>query len=174
LRAGVSKWFRSYGFADVAPDLAIGAYPLDDEDVRALEFIGVQRVLNLVADEEYAPGTRDLVKLAFADAGIEEQRVRVKDFGHLPPDTLEEAVAVVNGWLDDGLQTYVHCRAGWQRSAAVAAGVVATRDGIDVDDAVRKIRRRKPTADPLPHQREDLRRWWRRRRATMGDDRPQH
>jgi predicted protein tyrosine phosphatase len=62
----------------------------------------------------------------------------------------------------------VHCRAGWQRSAAVAAGVVALRDEVDLAEALDRIAARKPTADPLPHQRHDLANWWllRRRRRT--------
>src|SRR5207248_2493797 len=72
--------------------------------------------------------------------------------------------------LDDLLiGTYLHCRAGWQRSAAVAAGVVALRDGLDIDEALDFVRRRKPSADPLPHQREDLRRWWLGRREAARD-----
>jgi protein-tyrosine phosphatase len=162
----VSRWFRSYGLAGVSDDLSIGAYPLDDEDVRALEYLGIQRVLNLVEDEEYERGTREMVTLALADAGIEETRLKLTDFGHLPPAALDQAVAIVNGWLDEGLQTYVHCRAGWQRSAAVAAGVVATRQGVEIDTAVRMVRARKPSADPLPHQREDLRKWWSQRQRA--------
>ena len=42
----------------------------------------------------------------------------------------------VGRWLDAGERTYLHCRAGWQRSAAVAAGVVAVRAGIDIDEAL--------------------------------------
>ena len=66
-------------------------------------------------------------------------------------------------WLEAGERVYLHCRAGWQRSAAVAAAVVARRDGIDLDEALFAIRRRKPSAEPLDHQLEDLRRWWRLR-----------
>ena len=71
----------------------------------------------------------------------------------------------VNDSLDEGVRTYLHCRAGWQRSAAVAAGVVAVRTGREIEDALAYVQRRKPSADPLPHQREDLRRWW----ATRDD-----
>jgi protein-tyrosine phosphatase len=159
----VSRWFRTYGFREVDDDLVVGAFPLDDDDVAALDFIGVRRVLNLVEESEYAPGTRDLVVLGYRNAGIEELRMPFVDFGRLPPGLLDEAVATVGGWLDEGQHTYVHCRAGWQRSASVAAAVVATRQGIDIDEAVQLIRSRKPSADPLPHQREDLRRWWRAR-----------
>jgi protein-tyrosine phosphatase len=69
-------------------------------------------------------------------------------------------VTEVAGWLSSGLRSYLHCRAGWQRSAAVAAGVVAVTDDIDVDQALAYVQSRKPSADPLPQQRADLKRWW--------------
>jgi protein-tyrosine phosphatase len=156
----VSRWFRSYGFADVLDDLLVGAYPLDGDDVAMLTHLGVQRVLNLAEDAEYRPGEREPVERAFRDAGIEERRMSLTDYGGLPPDALEAAVKEVNAWLDEGARTYLHCRAGWQRSAAVAAGVVAVRTGREIEDALAYVQRRKPSADPLPHQRADLRRWW--------------
>jgi len=157
---GVSRWFFSYGFAGVLDDLVVGAYPLDADDVAALERVGIRRVLNLTEDDEYRPGDRPKVERALAAAGIEERRMSLIDYGGLPPEALETAVKAVNAWLDDGACTYVHCRAGWQRSAAVAAAVVAVRDGLDIDEALAYVQARKPSADPLPHQREDLRRWW--------------
>lgn len=166
----MSTWFRSYGFADVLDGLLVGAYPLDAEDVSMLEWIGVQCVLNLVADEEYEPGAHEEVAAALASAGIEERRVSLTDYGGLPADELEAAVQEVNDWLDEGARTYVHCRAGWQRSAAVAAGVVALRQGIEIDDALDYVQVRKPSADPLPHQRDDLRRWWETRDAEGDAD----
>jgi predicted protein tyrosine phosphatase len=78
---------------------------------------------------------------------------------------------MVSEWLDHGVRTYLHCRAGWQRSAAVAAGVVALRDGIDIDEALDYVQSRKPSADPLPHQREDLKQWWNRRAPDQEPDR---
>jgi protein-tyrosine phosphatase len=156
----VSRWFRSYGFADVFDDLLVGAYPLDRDDVEVLARMGIKRVLNLTEDDEYRPGDRETVERALAEAGIEEQRLHLTDYGSLPPETLEAAVQEVNTWLDEGARTYLHCRAGWQRSAAVAAGVVAVRTGLDIDEALVRVRERKPSADPLPHQREDLQRWW--------------
>lgn len=156
----MSIWFRTYGFADVLDELLIGAYPLDGDDVGMLEWLGVKRVLNLVEDREYRPGERETIESAYTSAGIDEQRLSMTDYGGLPPDELEAAVQQVSGCVDRGIRTYVHCRAGWQRSAAVAAGVVALRQGLDIDEALEYVRARKPTADPLPHQREDLKRWW--------------
>jgi protein-tyrosine phosphatase len=159
----VSRWFRTYGFADVFDDLIVGAYPLDGDDVDALARLGIRRVLNLTQDREYRPGEREAVQRALSDAGIVEQRLRLTDYGDLPADRVEAAVREIDRWLDAGERTYLHCRAGWQRSAAVAAGVVAVRSGIDIEEALLFVRRRKPSADPLPHQRADLRRWWQAR-----------
>lgn len=158
-------WFRTYGFADILDRLLVGAYPLDEDDVRMLSMIGVQRVLNLAEDEEYRPGERALVEQALAEAGIGERRLRLADYGGLPAEDVDAAVREVNDWLDEGVCTYLHCRAGWQRSAAVAAAVVALREGIDIDEALAYVQARKPSADPLTHQREDLRRWWEARRG---------
>jgi protein-tyrosine phosphatase len=156
----VSRWFRTYGFADVAEGLLLGAYPVDADDVAMLEAARVQRVLNLVQDKEYRSGEREAVELALSVAGIEEHRLPLIDYGGLPAPELEAAVKQVGAWLAQGARTYLHCRAGWQRSAAVAAGVVAIREGIDIDQALAYIQRRKPSAEPLPHQQDDLRRWW--------------
>jgi predicted protein tyrosine phosphatase len=169
----VSRWFRSYGFADVLDDLIVGAYPLDEDDVVTLSRVGIRRVLNLTEDAEYRPGDRHAVERALIAAGIEERRMSLADYGGLPSDALEAAVQEVNAWLDQGARTYLHCRAGWQRSAAVAAGVVAVRTGRDIEDALDYVQLRKPSADPLPHQREDLRRWWAGRGNGSADtDRP--
>jgi predicted protein tyrosine phosphatase len=156
----VSDWFWSYGFADVRDDVLVGAYPLDASDVAVLQRLGVRRILNLAEDGEYQPGQRPEVESALAAAGIRETRMSLVDYGHLPPEALEEAVLTVNGWLDAGERTYVHCRAGWQRSAAVAAGLIAVRDDLAIEQALELVRLRKPSANPLDHQREDLIRWW--------------
>jgi atypical dual specificity phosphatase len=166
MRGLVSRWFRTYGFADVYDDLLVGAYPLDASDIEILARLGVRRVFNLVEEDEYKPGEREEVLGALADAGIAEERLSLVDFGRIPADELETAVASVNAALDRGERVYLHCRAGRQRSAAVAAGVVAIRTGVDIDDAIERVQSRKPTADPLPHQRDDMRQWWVGRSAS--------
>jgi hypothetical protein len=50
--------------------------------------------------------------------------------------------------------------------------VVAIRDGVDIDEALERVQERKPSADPLPHQREDLRRWWEQRANVSDATRP--
>jgi hypothetical protein len=162
----VSGWFRIYGFEDVLPELIVGAYPLDEDDVGMLQWIGVERILNLTQDSEYKRGERQAVQAALAAVGIEERRWSSPDYGNLPPDLIEGAVTQVVRWLAEPRVVYLHCRAGWQRSAAVAAGVVAVQEGVGIVEALDVVRQRKPSADPLSHQREDLLRWWAGRRAA--------
>jgi protein-tyrosine phosphatase len=121
----------------------------------------VRHVLNLVEDAEYGPGEREEVENAFTELGIEERRLSFPDYGGLPAGLIDQAVAVLGQWLEGGQTIYVHCRAGWQRSPAIAAALIATREGIDIDAAIAQVKLRKPSADPLPHQRDDLWRWWR-------------
>ena len=96
MMGAVSNWFRSYGLADVSNELLIGAYPLDVDDVKVLSTLGARRILNLVEDGEYRTGERAAVERALADASIEEYRLRLTDYGGLPPETLDEAVREVS------------------------------------------------------------------------------
>jgi protein-tyrosine phosphatase len=163
----MSSWFRTYGYAGVYDRLVVGALPLDEADVRLLSSLGVSRVLNLVEDHEYRRGARRKVERALAKEDIQELRMPTEDYAGLSAELLERATAQVNAWLNEGEIVYLHCRAGWQRSAAVAAGVIALRDGIDLDTALERVQALKNTADPLPHQREDLQRWFDSRVRTQ-------
>ena len=164
----MSRWFRAYGYASVYDGLIVGAFPLDEDDVRKLGSLGVTRVLNLVEDHEYKRGARRKLERALAKEEIEEMRLSTEDYGALSPELLELATSQVNAWLEMGETVYLHCRAGWQRSAAVAAGAIALRDGIGLEAARERVRALKSTADPLPHQLEDLQRWF---EARVGQQR---
>ena len=145
-----------------------GAYPCDADDVSALAADGVTCVMNLCEDAEYEDGDRAAVVAAYASRSIDEERVGVVDYGNLMPGAIELAAAQVAAWLNEGEHVYVHCRAGWQRSAVVAAAALAVRDGVDPEEALASIKRRKPSSEPLPHQLQDLRRWWRMRLIREG------
>jgi len=159
----MSDWFEHFGYAEVADDLLVGAYPQDAGDVAELQAAGVTRIFNLVQDAEYDPGAREACVLALAEAGIEERRAELIDFGNLSPEHIELAAQAAIAWLEQGERVYLHCRAGMQRSATVAGAIVTLRDGVRPDDALELIRTRKPSARPLPHQRLDLVDWWLRR-----------
>ena len=156
----MSAWFQRFGFATVGERLLLGAYPTDPHDVGLIAAQDVDAIFNLCEDREYGEGERDAVESALERLGIEERRLPLVDYGGLDLDQLDSAVAAVGDWLAGGRTVYLHCRAGWQRSATVAAAVVARREGLDVQEALRVVRLRRPSADPLPHQRDDLARWW--------------
>jgi atypical dual specificity phosphatase len=160
----VSEWFEAYGFRTVGDGLVSGAVPRDEGDVdRLVAEAGVTRVVNLCQDVEYEGDERRTVQAAYARHAVAEHRIDLEDFGHVRPGALDAAVAVVVPWLRQGETVYVHCRAGWQRSATVAAGVLAVHLGVEPDEALGRIQRRKPSAQPLHHQLEGLWRWWRLR-----------
>ena len=159
----MSGWFAHFGFGQVGDGLLIGAYPQDADDVAALVEAGVTCVFNLVQDVEYEDGGREACETALADAGILEERVEVIDFGNLLPGHIERAVQTVRPWLADGESVYVHCRAGMQRSATVAAAIIALEEGVEPTEALRRVSERNPRANPLEHQRQDLVRWWKAR-----------
>ena len=159
----MSDWFERFGFAEVGDGLLVGAYPLDAEDVSRIAGAGADVVYNLVEDAEYANGERDALSAALEAAGVHERRLPLVDYGRLGLEELDRAVAEVVGDLEEGRRVYLHCRAGWQRSAAVAAGVLALREQIGIEEALGELRRRKPSAEPLHHQRADLLEWWRAR-----------
>lgn len=159
----MSDWFEHFGYAEVGGDLVMGAYPQDRDDIAALAGAGITRILNLVQDVEYDPGAREVCVAALADAGIEEWRAELIDFGGLEAQRLESAAQMIMRWLDSGERVYVHCRAGWQRSATVVAAVISLVEGVTPRESLELLRERKPTAQPLDHQRADLLEWWERR-----------
>ena len=155
----MSDWFQRFGRAEIADRLMIGAYPLDGDDVAALSADGVTHLVNLCEDGEYENGQRAVLDELLGAAAISEDRVPCTDHGNLLPGALELASGLTLQHLDAGDKVYVHCRAGWQRSAAVAAAVLARRGEMHVDAALGLVKSAKPSADPLAHQIEDLRRW---------------
>jgi protein-tyrosine phosphatase len=159
----MSDWFGRFGFAEVGDGLLVGAYPLDAEDVARIAGADVDVVYNLVEDAEYDAGERDAVAAALEAAGVSERRRPLVDYGNVPEAALDRAVDEVLADLEAGRRVYLHCRAGWQRSATVAAGVLALREDLAIEDALDVLRERKPTAEPLGHQRADLLAWWRAR-----------
>lgn len=165
----VSRWFERYGCDVVEDGLVVGAVPRDEDDVAALVARGVGRVVSLVADAEYEGGQRDAVSAAYSAARIAEVRVPSADFGSLSPATLEAASDAVLAARGTGATVYLHCRAGWQRSVVAAAAALARASGDGPAAALAVVLERRPDACPLPHQVDDLHRWWAGRDAGSRD-----
>jgi atypical dual specificity phosphatase len=161
----VSDWFEHFGWAavDERSRLFTGAFPTDAGDVAVLDELGIEVIVNLCEDAEYADGARAEVETALSRVGIDEQRLGFTDFGGFSAAQVDAAVSEVLRQVGSGRRVYLHCRAGQQRSAAVATGALALLNDIELDDALDEIRRRKPDARPLEHQWVDLETWYRLR-----------
>lgn len=156
----MSGWFERYGCDVVADGLVVGAVPRDGADVAVLAGLGVDAVVSLVADGEYGPGEREAASAAYAAVGITASGVPSEDFGGLAPAVLDGASDRVLAALEGGGTVYLHCRAGWQRSVVVAAAVLCRRSGATPEQSLDVVLAHRRGACPLPHQVEDLRRWW--------------
>jgi protein-tyrosine phosphatase len=146
-------------YSTLGSGLLAGRMPHDAAHVEALRAEGVRTVINLCEDHEYWDGEREAVEAAFRSAGIAEHRLPVPDGATIPAHVLDGAVAAAA----EGETTYVHCRGGRERSAAVAVALLATRRGVTVDEALRTAAERWPTCRPLPWQIAGVREWAGRR-----------
>ena len=161
----MSGWFEHYGFAEVGDNLLMGAYPQDADDVAELSQAGVTRIFNLVQDIEYEPGARDGCVAALAAAGIDEQRVELVDFGSVPAAQIERRRRPsCAGSTRASACTCTAARAGSARRPSSRRSSRCARASTSAK-ALQVLRERKPTANPLMHQRADLLDWWLLRRA---------
>ena len=138
--------------------LLAGAMPFRHDHVATLSDEGVTAVVNLCQDGEYWDDERELVRAAYLAHGIEEHQLPVIDGSTVPGEVLDAAVELARGHT-----LYVHCRGGRERSATVAAAVLAAHEGLPIDRALEQARRKRPVFEPLPWQVSALRCW-----ATTG------
>lgn len=142
-------------YSTLGSGLLAGRMPHATMHVDALRVEGVDTVINLCEDHEYWAGEREEVETAYAEAGITEHRLAVPDGATIPAEVLDRAVAATAA----GGTTYVHCRGGRERSAAVAVALLATRSGVEIDAALSAAAARWPTCRPLPWQLAGVRAW---------------
>ena len=159
----MSDWFEHFGFAEVGDELVMGAYPQDADDVAALAGAGVTRVFNLVQDVEYEGGARDACVTALAEAGIEELRVELVDYGSLTPAQIEAPrTPCSRGSTRASASTCTAARAGSARrpssprsSRCARASRRATRS--------RSLRSAQADGEPAGASARGPLRWWEQR-----------
>ena len=122
-----------------------GAMPFRADHVEALHGEGVTAVVNLCQEREYWDGERELVLGAYAAHGITEHHLPVIDGSTVPPEILDQAVEIARSNT-----VYVHCRGGRERSATVAIAVISTLEDLEIDDALKQAKSRRPIFQPLP------------------------
>jgi len=136
-----------------------------DDDLAALRYIGVRRLVLLVEDAELSRwGDRDIVERGAA-AGVEVRRHPIRDGS--PPSSVEAMDAIMAD-IDEGRRhgpVAVACMGGVGRTGTIVACAL-TRAGHDAAEAIARVREvRHPTAVEMPAQEQFVRDYARRVRG---------
>ena len=146
--------------------IAAGRNPLSARDVATLRAAGISHVLDLREEREWtAPRFGAGAVDAMEKAGIARLHLPIVDMSAPKPDDLERAVA----WIEQSLaqpdaKVYLHCRAGMERTAAIAIAFWIAREGISYDAAFRNLRGKRAIFAPLPAQERAVKEWMKARK----------
>ncbi len=115
----------------------------DIEDARRRSSSVFDRVVTVCQDSvESNVGCRyDFFPLSDGDAGGSSR-------GECSYELFREAVETVKKALLNGETVLVHCHVGQSRSVAVAAAALVAVEGVELDEALERIRSRRPMANP--------------------------
>ncbi len=137
-----------------------GRNPLTAKDVEALIAAGVTRVLDLRENHEWSrPGRYGREAVAALDwCNVERVSVAIVDGDAPSCEQLDQTWQILAESPVEGA-TYIHCRAGIERTGSVIAAYLARRDGHSFDDTLRRLNEAHAGLFPLPVQAETVRRW---------------
>ena len=148
---------RSYW--DVIDDTVLmGAMPLP-QHAPQLSALGVRGVVNLC--EEYA-GPLD----AYRAGGLTQLHLPTIDFTAPSYDDVLRGVAFIREHAARGEKVYVHCKAGRGRSATLVLCWLIEREGIDAEEAQRRLVARRRQVVARLWKRGVVQRWARERPVT--------
>jgi ADP-ribosyl-[dinitrogen reductase] hydrolase len=152
---------RSFTWDEIAPGVHAGRAPIFRRDVWRLQSRGITHVLDLREEHEWdGPGRRGGSAVAEIDLlGLSRLQVAMKDMGTPQSDHLDQAVAYMDAALHLGGAVYVHCRAGVQRTGAIAAAWYARRQRCSIEEAIERLRERRPDFEPMVFQVAAARTW---------------
>jgi protein-tyrosine phosphatase len=102
-----------------------------------------------------------------AQLGMARLQVAITDMGTPQPHDLDRAVAFMDAALHLGGTVYVHCRAGVQRTGAIAAAWYARRQGCSAAEAVARLRERRPDLEPMTFQLAAAQSWLAQQKSTL-------
>jgi ADP-ribosylglycohydrolase len=159
---------RHFTCDEIAPGVFAGRAPIFRRDVWKLRTLGITHIVDLREDLEWdGPGRRGSSAIQEIDRlGMARLSVAIKDMGTPSAHHLDQSVAFMDAALHLGGKVYVHCRAGVQRTGAIAAAWYARREGCSVDDAIARLRERRPDLEPMVFQIGAARTWLAGRQST--------
>jgi len=137
---------KPFNFSWILPNrLGIGPAPRTEGHWKALEQAGFHSCFSCCYLEE----EQDLPS---PDYEIVHGRVSFPDHRHqelLLKSTLQEAINVSRGLMDQYPPLYLHCWAGQERAALLAIAHVGLIKGVSVVNAIEAVREVHPEANPL-------------------------
>lgn len=146
------QWRWTLNWDAITPNIIVGSCPRSPEDIdRMVDEAGIDAVLNLQSNLCF-----DALKIPFeairkraVERGIRLERVEIRDFDHADQSLmLPVAVRVLNSLLARGMKVYVHCTAGINRATLTTVGHLTFVQGMDLEDAVAKVKSARPIAHP--------------------------
>lgn len=141
----------------IEPGFALGCRPFAAQRA-AIRELGIDAVVTVhePSDDEHA---------AWHELGVEHHAFPTRDQVQIPARQLNQVARAVLHARQQGKTVLLHCLAGINRAPTYAAAVLRLRDGLDADEAVRRVRAQRPNASPTPEQLQSLRDWSRHHRA---------
>ena len=140
---------RSGGFPKIPLDmswiikgrLAAGAHPgrLGDEKryLKALRLLGFDAIVTLTSDSPDGA--------LLSDLGFRSLHVPIENGAAPTNDQADRASEFIQRSLDDGLQIYAHCYAGYGRTGTILAAYLV-KSGVGPFEAIDRVRRARPGA----------------------------
>lgn len=140
----------------IEPGFAIGGRPFAAQRA-AVRALGIETVVTVESPiEREAAGWEEL--------GVELVALPTRDWVGIPAERFEAVVSAVLERRAAGRTVLLHCLAGVNRAATLAAAVLCRRDRLSVEEAIDRVRAVRPSAAPTPEQVASLREWLGRRR----------
>jgi atypical dual specificity phosphatase len=133
-------------------------YPLHPGDLAELHGAGVRLLINLT-DQRHDPK-------ALRDLSIDELHLPVADFTAPSQETLDRAIAALEGSQTEGRVAAVHCLAGLGRTGTIVAAWLVAQ-GMEPTAAIARIRQLRPGSIETPDQVEAILEFAKRRNTAL-------
>ncbi len=120
-----------------------GAEGRSEDAIALLQKLGVRALLSLSEESLSA----DLLR----KYQLQREHLPVADFTAPTLEQVEQALAIIDGFLVHGLPVAVHCGAGLGRTGTILACYLVSQ-GSSAKDAIPQVRTRRPSSIETPEQ----------------------
>jgi len=149
---GLNDWRWKLDWNEIEEGILVGACPRKPADLDVIASrAGATAVLCLQSDDCFAALgiDHDAIRARGAEIGVKVVRVPIRDFDHgNQSEMMPEATRILSLLIKSGHSVYVHCTAGINRATLCVLSYLTLVEGWPMDDALKRIRQRRPQAHP--------------------------